>query len=102
MKKFCLLLTAYLLAFASLHAQDRFTPIEAKLKELAAKDAPGLNEKVELSVNDVALNAFIRGIALTNSVNVSIDPALNEKIFNNFSNVNVGDVFLFLCKILKN
>ncbi len=93
-----ILITLCALLFVSLHAQDRFVAVEAKLKELAVKDALGLNEKVELSVNGVALNEFIRGIAVSNSVNVSMDPALNEKIYNNFTNVNVADVFLFLSK----
>ena len=90
--------TVYCLLFTSVCAQDRFSPIETKLKELAVKDAPGLNEKVELSVNGVALNEFIRGIAVNNGLNVNMDPSLNEKIYNNFTNVNVADVFLFLCK----
>ncbi|MGZ4079616.1 MAG: type II secretion system protein GspD [Bacteroidia bacterium] len=78
-------------------SQDRFTTIETKLNELS-KDSPGLNEKVELSVNNVAIQEFIRGLATTNNLNVSIDAGLNMKIINNFSNVTVADVLLFLCK----
>ncbi|MCW3071747.1 MAG: gspD [Bacteroidetes bacterium] len=81
------------------HAQsaDRFISIESKLKELA-NESPGLNEKVELSVNGVTVQEFIRGLAATNNLNVSVDGNLNAKIFNNFSNVTVTDVLLFLCK----
>ena len=78
--------------------EDRFTIIETKLKELAAKDVPGLNDKVDLSVNGIQVQEFIRGIATTSNLNVSIDPALNAKIYNNFANVNVIDVFMFLAK----
>lgn len=77
--------------------QDRFTVIEEKLEELS-KETPGLNEKVELSLNGVAIQEFIRGLATSNNLNVSIDPNLSVKIVNNFSNVTVADVLLFLCK----
>lgn len=77
--------------------QDRFTSIEEKLTELS-KQTPGLNEKVELSVNGVAIQEFIRGLATANNLNVSIDPSLSVKVVNNFSNVTVADVLLFLCK----
>lgn len=77
--------------------EDRFVTIENKLKELS-KDTPGLNDKVELSVNGVAIQEFIRGLAITNNLNVSVDAGLTNKIVNNFSNVSVADVLLFLCK----
>lgn len=77
--------------------QERFTVIEEKLKELS-KETPGLNEKVELSLNGVAIQEFIRGLATSNNLNVSIDPSLSVKVVNNFSNVTVADVLLFLCK----
>ena len=78
-------------------SQDRFTAIEKKLDELR-KDVPGLDDKVELSVNGVAIQDFVRGLAASNNLNVSVDPSLNVKIYNNFSNVTVSDVILFLCK----
>ncbi len=77
--------------------QDRFTVIEDKLRELS-NDTPGLNEKVELSVNGVPIQEFIRGLAASNNLNVSIDPNLKAQVVNNFSNVSVADVLLFLCK----
>lgn len=92
-----LLLFCALLLLTNLHAQDRFTPIEQKLKTLSA-ESPGLNNKVDFSVNGVTIQEFIRGIAVSNNVNVSVEPALNVKIYNNFTNVTVSDVFLFLCK----
>lgn len=77
--------------------QDRFTVIEEKLKELS-KETLGLNEKVELSVNGIAIQEFIRALATSNNLNVSVDPSLSAKVINNFSNVTVADVLLFLCK----
>lgn len=79
------------------NAQDRYGQIEARMKELA-KESPGLNEKVELSVNGVAIQEFIRGLAMSNNLNISVDPSLNAKIFNNFSNVTVTDVLMFLVR----
>ncbi len=77
--------------------QDRFTVIEEKLKELSVQTL-GLNEKVELSVNGIAIQEFIRALATSNNLNVSVDPSLSAKVINNFSNVTVLDVLLFLCK----
>lgn len=79
------------------NTQDRFATIETKLKEIAVS-SPGLNEKVELSVNGVSLQEFIRGLATTNSLNVSIDAGLMAKVYNNFSNVTVSDVLMFLIR----
>jgi type IV pilus assembly protein PilQ len=81
----------------SLQAQDRFVQIESKLDGLR-KDVPGLDDKVELSVNGVSIQDFIRGIAASNNLNVSVDPSLSAKVYNNFSNVTVEDVLMFLCK----
>jgi len=94
---FLVVVSTMILVFPSL-AQDRFELIETKLKELAAGAAPGLNDKVDLSVNGIAIQDFVRGIATTSNLNVSIDPSLTVKIYNNFSNVNVIDVFMFLCR----
>jgi len=87
----------FLLLAVNSNAQDRFASIEAKLQSIS-DETPGLNEKIELSVNGVALQDFIRGIATENNINVSVDPSLNIKIVNNFSNVTVAQVFVFLCK----
>lgn len=94
---FLSLLGVLLFLQSTLHAQDRFTVIEQKLKALSA-ETPGLNNKVDFSVNDVSIQEFIRGLAVSNSLNVSVEPSLNVKIYNNFSNVTVTDVLLFLCR----
>jgi type IV pilus assembly protein PilQ len=85
--------------FSVLQGQDqnRFVQIENKLKSLEA-DMPGLDEKIELSVSDISIQEFIRAIANTNKINIYIDPALDMRVTNNFSNVTVSAVLLFLCK----
>lgn len=99
MKRFKSILFVFLvLSYTIAKAQEeRYTSIENKLKELSLT-TPGLNEKVELSVNGVAIQEFIRALATTNNLNVSVDAGLTTKIVNNFSNVTVSDVLLFLTK----
>ena len=87
----------FLFTTTSIAQEDRFVTIENKLKEIAAT-SPGLSEKVELSVNGVSIQEFIRGLATTNNLNVSIDAGLTAKVYNNFSNVTVSDILLFLIK----
>lgn len=77
--------------------QDRFTQIAQKLQVLSA-DVPGLNQKVDLSVNGVSIQDFLRGIAVTDKLNISVSPDLKINVVNNFSNATVSDVLLFLCK----
>jgi type IV pilus assembly protein PilQ len=83
--------------FSNVKGQDRFAILDAKLNQLS-NEAPGLYAKVELSVNMVSIQDFIRGIATADSLNVNVDPSLNIQVVNNFSNVLVKDVFVFLCK----
>ena len=91
---FCLLLT---LAAPRIKAQDRFEAIETKLNELGA-ETPGLFEKVEMSVDGISVQEFIRGLATTNNLNISVEASLSAKIYNNFTNVRVIDVLMFLCR----
>ena len=76
---------------------DRITIIEQKLDSLS-KSYPGLNAKIQFTINGASIQEFIRTIALNNSLNVTVDPSLNKKVTNNFADVRVADVFLFLCK----
>ena len=88
----------FLLLYANYtYSDDRFANIDQKLKELSSQSL-GLNDKVELSVNAVPLTEFLRGIANSSNLNVSIDPSITTKITNNFSNVTVAEVFVFICK----
>lgn len=86
-----------LVCFSRVLGQDRFDILEEKLNQLS-KTYPGINEKVELSVNGVSLQEFVRAIGASNNLNISIDPALDFKVNNNFKDVTAKDVFIFLCK----
>lgn len=78
-------------------SQDRFAILEQKLFDLG-KSSPGLNEKVDLSINGASIQEYIRAIAVSNNLNVNVDPTIEVKITNNFSKVTAQEVFLFLCK----
>lgn len=78
-------------------AQDRMQALEAKLQELSTQ-IPGLKEPIDFSVSGVSIQEFLRGMAETNRLNISVDPGIDVKIFNNFSNETALNVLLFLCK----
>ncbi|MDF2456912.1 MAG: gspD [Cytophagaceae bacterium] len=77
--------------------QDRFLIIERNLNDLK-NDVPGLQEKVDFALSGVSIQEFIRTLAESNSLNVSIDPTLSFRVYNNFTNEKVSNILLFLCK----
>lgn len=96
MKHFVLLILTICFITSS-YSQDRFTPIESKLIEISAI-TPGLNEKVDFSVVGVSIQEFLRGLAESNNLNISVDPSLDIRVYNNFTNEKVSNILLFLCK----
>lgn len=79
------------------NAQDRFDLLDEKLNQLS-KNYPGVNEKVELSVNSTSIQDFLRAIATSNNLNINVDPTLDIKITNNFKNVTAKEVLIYVCK----
>ena len=60
---------------------------------------PGLTNKVDLTINTTKLSLFLKAIASSNDLNISVDPILtNINVSKNFLNVSVQDVLLILCK----
>jgi type IV pilus assembly protein PilQ len=78
----------------------RYDTISRRLRSLE-NIIPGLNEKITNSVTGVTINEFLRAIAISSGVNISIDPRLNFQVINNFNDVKVSDVLLFLCDQYK-
>lgn len=76
----------------------RMQRIEKSLQVLAQTTVPGLNETANLSVSKAPIQDFMRGLAATHDLNVSVDPLLNEQITNNFTNVRVLNLLLFLVR----
>lgn len=76
---------------------DRFVALEEKLNDLK-KEVPGLNEKVDFAISGASIQEFIKTLAESNNLNVSVDPSLSMRVHNNFTNEKVGTILLFLCK----
>lgn len=76
---------------------ERVRVVEERLKNLAIT-VPGLNQKVQLNVSDVSAQEFLRALAQANNLNINIDPSLNFKVFNNFTNETALNVLVFLAK----
>jgi type IV pilus assembly protein PilQ len=75
----------------------RYKQIESNLLSLANQN-PGLNETVDFSVSGASIHEFLRGLAAANNLNISVDPSLDFKIYNNFTNEKVSNILLFLVK----
>ena len=76
---------------------NRIGQIQEHLAKLSAV-TPGVNEKVQLSVTGVSVQEFLRALAQSNKLNINIDPKLNFKVYNNFTNETAGNILLFLAK----
>lgn len=61
-----------------------------------SKTKKGINDVVKIDVSGLSLNDLISSIAEEHQLNVSVDSDLNSPVVNNFFDVTVKDVFLFL------
>ena len=67
--------------------------------EILKLDAPGLEETININITQTTLSNFLLAIAKVHGLNINVSPELNNiPIVNNFSNVMVGDVLIFLVK----
>lgn len=112
LNKSLLLCLMMLFAFSSLKAQnypdtsdvilgsekDRFEILEKKMRKLSKRELPGLKDVADFSVSGVSIQEFLRGLAESNNLNISVDPTLQIRIVNNFTNEKVSNILLFLCK----
>ena len=98
MKNITLTLIGFCLFSGSLFAQDKYLQLQEKLIILASSEIPALNEKVNISVTDVTIQEFLRGVATSSGLNINVEPELKINVVNNFSNVKVIDILLFLCR----
>lgn len=84
------------------HGQNdqRLSTIQNQLNILSY-DNKGLTEKLDASIalNDITLSNFLLAVSNIHKININIDPQLSQiNIANNFSNVTIADMLLFLCK----
>ncbi|RQO69376.1 general secretion pathway protein GspD [Pedobacter sp. KBW06] len=78
-------------------ASERERLVENRLRNLAIT-VPGLNQKVQMNVSNVSVQEFLRALAQANNLNINIDPKLDFKIYNNFTNETALNVLIFLSK----
>lgn len=90
---FCLLFAFYTKGIS----QDKYEFIKQRLDSLS-KAFPGLKQKVEVNVSDLSMLEFVNAIGISNKINISADKSLDFNINNNFVNVNVIDVLIFISK----
>jgi type IV pilus assembly protein PilQ len=83
--------------FSDLTAQERIKELENELKTWSENN-PALLESVDISVSDVSIQEFLRGVARNVHLNITVDPSLQYVVVNNFSDVKVMDILLHLCK----
>lgn len=92
--------TYLILAFFSANravGQAYLNDIRAQLDSLSLTQK-GLNESVAFEVDGIDLKDFVRAVASTHQLNLSIDQSISVIVNNNFSNAKVKDVLIYLCK----
>lgn len=67
--------------------------------EAISTDAPGLTEKININIKESSLTSFLMAVSEVHKINISMAPNLSQiNIVNNFTDVTVGDILIFLCK----
>lgn len=79
----------------------RLEAIEIQLNELADSSITDLNQILEFSVVNTSVQELLRGVAKNHHLNINIAPDINIRITNNFTNVSVKNLLIFLCKEYK-
>lgn len=95
-KRITLILIFSLFSKLSL-AQQSHMELESKLTELA-KQKKGLTEILKIDVSGLNLKDFVTAIAEQHQLNIDIDSDLNQPITNNFFDVTVKDVLLYIAE----
>ena len=93
--KYCITVLLFICTLA--YGQSRFEILESKLDD-ASVSQKGLNNTVDISVNNYTIQEIIRAIASENNLNVSVEAKLNVRPSYNFAGAKVKEVFLLLCK----
>lgn len=101
MKKLHYILLLLVFQFGIAQNNDaRIQTIKNQL-EVLAMDNVGLTEQVktEINVSNITLSNFLLAVSNVHKVNMNLAPELDQiSIVNNFSNVTVADLLVFLCK----
>lgn len=80
------------------YSQDRITTIRNQF-EILNVEAPGLGETININISQTTLSNFLLAISKVHNLNINVAPELDSiTIINNFSNVTVSDILIFLVK----
>lgn len=94
---FSLLLIVLCIGFSNAQ-NDRISPLKNQLDAILV-DNPGLNEKAKVNIKETNLGYFLMALSEVHKVNINTAQELNNiTIINNFNDVTVADLLLFLCK----
>lgn len=67
--------------------------------EAISTDATGLSEKINVNIKETSISSFLLAVSQVHKLNISVAPNLSQiNIVNNFTDITVGDLLLFLCK----
>jgi type IV pilus assembly protein PilQ len=78
--------------------ENRIQQLKNRL-EAITQDSPGLFEKTNINIKEASLSSFLLAVSELHKLNISVAPNLAQiNIVNNFPDVNVGDLLIFLCK----
>lgn len=101
MKKILLIILIFFsLSSYAQKEEQRIQNIKNQL-EILSTETLGLTEnvKTEINVSNITLANFLLAVSNVHKVNINVAPELNQiTIANNFTNVSVADLLVFLCK----
>ncbi|MFV5701708.1 type II secretion system protein GspD [Flavobacterium sp. XS2P12] len=97
MKKITTLFLLFIFQF-TFSQENRIQQLKNNIEAISA-DAPGLSEKINVNIKQASLSSFLLAVSEVHKLNISVAPNLSQiNIVNNFTDVTVGDLLLFLCK----
>jgi type IV pilus assembly protein PilQ len=97
-KIYSIFIILFMFISSSVLGQGRLENLRNNLEAMSI-DVPGLNNTIQdLSVSEVSIQNFVRAIAASNELNITVSPGIEQTIVSNFSNVDVIDVLIYLCK----
>jgi type IV pilus assembly protein PilQ len=96
MKKLLVCFFLFISSFA--FSQEHIESIKNNMDAILA-DTPGLSEKINIKIREASLSDFLLAVSDVHKVNISVAPQLKQiNIVNNFTDVTVADLLIFLCK----
>jgi type IV pilus assembly protein PilQ len=97
MKKI-IFIVSFLFYQISFSQDTRIQQIRNNMDAISA-DETGLSEKVNINIKEASLSSFLLAVSEVHKVNISVAPSLGQiNIVNNFTDVTVADLLVFLCK----